>query len=164
MATYNNSERDFSLMEKYYQIDLSLGSINELPDNYFDVVIFSHVIEHIRNGLEIVAQLTIKMKRNGYIFIEFPSVSSLALPNWKGTLNFCDDPSHIRIYDIREIANTLLENQCTILRAGARRDWRVIVFFVPLFIKAMIAERKIPHAGLWDIFHFADYVFAKKNV
>jgi ubiquinone/menaquinone biosynthesis C-methylase UbiE len=53
-AKYNNDAHDFQAMEGFYEVDLdsSADSLSIVPDNSFDCIIFSHVIEHLRNGEE----------------------------------------------------------------------------------------------------------------
>ena len=70
----------------------------------------------------LLAALTAKLKPGGSIFVEYPSVRSLSLPSMPGTLNFCDDHSHVRVYDLKEVANVLLANGMLITKAGTRRD------------------------------------------
>ena len=42
---------------------------NALPNNYFDFIIMSHVIEHTRKGTEILEILSKKLKVGGGIYI-----------------------------------------------------------------------------------------------
>ena len=58
---YNNCEDDFSIMEKFYCIDLVIDDLCNIPDNFFDVIILSHVIEHLPNGLDVVKKLSEKL-------------------------------------------------------------------------------------------------------
>ena len=62
-----------------------------LADNHYDLIILSHVIEHINNGLDVVERLSKKLKFGGHIYIEYPSLKSLQLPSAQGSLHFCDD-------------------------------------------------------------------------
>ena len=154
------------LMDGFYNIDLSQSNLSEVPDNFFDVVILTHVIEHLYNGLELLQLLTKKMKPGGRFFIETPGLRSLKLPSMEGTLNFCDDNTHVRIYTIQEIANTLLENNCSIIRAGTRRDIiKIILTPVYYFLYRFYNKNREGYEGaFWDILGFADYVYAvKKN-
>ncbi|MBT1075042.1 class I SAM-dependent methyltransferase [Geobacter grbiciae] len=160
---YNNSDEDFKSMERYYRIDLMDGDLREIPDRGFDAVWVNHVIEHIPNGIEVVVALTGKLREKGLIYIEFPSVRSLSLPSWEGTLNFCDDESHVRVYDVKEISNALLMSGCRIVRAGQRQDKILIVCNFVRWIFLKITGRKVPASMLWDFFGFADYVLAVKN-
>jgi 2-polyprenyl-3-methyl-5-hydroxy-6-metoxy-1,4-benzoquinol methylase len=167
-ASYNNSAEDFALMKKYYQIDLINDDLSKIEDNFFDVILLSHVIEHLPNGLSVLAKLSKKLNKHGKIYIEFPDVKSLSLPSaCHGVLNFCDDSSHIKLYDIKEIANTLLENGIKIVRAGTVRDWIKLFFLFPLSLPfqlmCLLVKRK-PSAkfGMWDLLGFAKFVYGEK--
>ena len=65
---YNNVIADFEIMKKYYEINLeNIKMLKEIPNNFFDVIILSHIIEHIQNGLEVIENLIQKLKEGGYI-------------------------------------------------------------------------------------------------
>lgn len=161
---FNNDEEDFRRMEKYYEIDLEkeTNKLDDVPNRFFDVILFNHVIEHIHNGIEVLSKLTAKLKQGGKIYIEFPSVKSLSLPKMRDTFNFCDDPTHVRIYNIQEIANELLKNNFQIIKAGPRKNiQRITLTPVVLFLDWVKTGRLVSY-GLWDLFGFAEYVYAKK--
>ena len=162
---YNNDENDFEVMEKFYEIDLikEIGRLDEIPDDFFDVVIFSHVIEHLPNGLDVLLKLGDKIKAEGKIYIEFPSVRSLSLPSMIGSLHFCDDPSHVRVYEVSEIVNILLSENFKIIRAGRRRNIIKAAFAPMRIVLDLLRYKKIYGANFWDIAGFADYVYAEKR-
>lgn len=161
-GVYANDARDFALMEKFYDLDLAVSDLSEVPDSAFDVVIFSHVIEHLTNGLEVVGRLAGKLAPGGEIYIEFPSVRSLSLPNWRESLHFCDDDTHVRLYTVPEVANALLARGLTIRRAGRRRRWRRALL-TPLAAARMYWKNGwVPGGVFWDLLGFADYVWAKR--
>ena len=160
-GVYNNSEDDFRQMEAFYDLDLTTGCLSAVPDETFDLVLVNHVIEHIPNGLEVLGRLTGKLKPGGRIYVEYPSVRSLSLPSMRGTLNFCDDPTHIRLYGLDEVATVLSAGNMKILRAGARRDWLHIALF-PLLVLPYWFQG-YPAAAFWDLLGFADYVYAERG-
>lgn len=159
---YNNDKYDFDLMETFYDVDLSSSAMEEIPDELFDVIILNHVIEHLPNGLNVLKEVTGKLKPGGKLYVEFPSVKSLSLPNMKGTLNFCDDNTHVRLYDLREVANVLLAHDMRIIRGGTRREWWKILLF-PLLALHMVVQGR-PAGAFQDIMGFAEYVYAEKKV
>jgi len=159
---YSTDEYDKKAMAKYYSLDLSNDNLESIPNNYYDIVIMSHIIEHLHNGLKIVEFLIQKIKSGGKIYIEFPSERSLSLPSMSGSLNFCDDPTHVRIYKIADLANLLLENNFRIIRAGTRRDKVMILTFPFRLLLKFVIGRKIGGGDFWDVTGFASYVYAKK--
>lgn len=65
---YNIDKKDLALMDKFFNIDLlDLSLLDKVPDDFFDVIVISHVIEHIHNGLNVIEAMTQKLKANGYI-------------------------------------------------------------------------------------------------
>jgi SAM-dependent methyltransferase len=163
MGTYNNTEEDFALMEKFYDKDLSKDSLDDVPDFYFDLVMFSHVIEHLPNGLDVVRRLSRKLKPGGRIYIEWPSVRTLSFPHKPGTLNFCDDPTHICIYDLREIANVLLEEGHYIIKAGKKRIWSRVLLTPIVLLYIKLKGEKGTGGAYWDLYGFADFIYAEKK-
>jgi len=162
-ADYNIDAVDKASMAGHYPVDLESGSLDIVPDGFFDIIVMSHVLEHLPNGLEVLSALTEKLKPGGTFYLEFPSVRSLALPSMKGTLNFCDDSTHVRVYDVREVANLLLARGFKVVRAGRRRYWaRVILFPVIIPVKILLG-RGFEAGDFWDVAGFADYVLARKN-
>jgi SAM-dependent methyltransferase len=154
-------------MDKFCGVDLEVSNLEELEDDFFDVVIFTHVIEHLNNGLEVLSKISKKLKKGGKIYIEFPSIRSLSLPSSAiSTLNFCDDESHVRVYDIKEVANTLLKNNVRIIRAGRRKTLNGYIIFIlsiPLQLYSLLRYKKLHAKGLWDVCGFADYVYGEKK-
>lgn len=160
---YNNDDADFAAMEEFYRVDLETDSLEQIPDGYFDLIIMNHVLEHLQDGLSVVARLSRKLTPGGYLYIEFPSVRSLNLPSAPGTLHFCDDGSHVKLYDVKEVANALLANDCTVLRGGRRRDWFYWTLTPALYFYTRYIKRASYAGTLWDFMGFADYVLGRKN-
>lgn len=130
-----------------------------MPNDFFDVVIASHVLEHLSNGLEVLSKLTKKIKIGGCMYIEYPSLKSLHLPSMKGTLHFCDDNSHKKLYSLVDICNVLLSNDFKIIKAGTRRNiWGIMLIPIRIFFEGPF------NAGIyWDLLGFAEFCFAKKS-
>ncbi|GAB6283122.1 MAG: hypothetical protein STSR0008_18780 [Ignavibacterium sp.] len=150
-------------MSGYYNLDLAKDSLSVIQDNYFDIVILAHIIEHLYNGLEVIKELTKKIKARGKIYIEFPSERSLSLPSVDGTLNFCDDPTHERIYSIRELANLLISNNFRIIRAENRRHLIMILIFPFKTAFKLLVRKKIGGGDFGDVTGFASFVYAEKK-
>lgn len=159
---YNIDAADKAAMAGHFAVDLETGSLDSVPDDFFDVIVMSHVLEHIPNGLAVIASLTRKVRAGGRIYLEFPSVRSLSLPSMKGTLNFCDDPTHVRVYGVAEVANVLLAHGFKVLDAGRRAYWTRILLFPLIVPLKLVLGRGFEAGDFWDVAGFADYVFAQK--
>lgn len=163
-ADYNVDAADKAVMAGYYRVDLATGTLDSLPDAFFDIIVMSHVLEHLHNGLDVLDGLTHKLKPGGRIYLEFPSERSLALPSMKGTLQFCDDDTHVRVYGVREVANRLMAGGLTVTKAGPRRYWvRIVVLPIVVPLKLLLG-RGFEAGDFWDVTGFADYVFARKPI
>ncbi|MFN8693952.1 MAG: class I SAM-dependent methyltransferase [Holosporales bacterium] len=73
----------------------------DAPDDYFDIVVASHVIEHVHNPIHLFSELARVCKPLGIIYIEAPSDRSLTIRSdpkihRHSFYSFWDDPTHIR--------------------------------------------------------------------
>lgn len=161
--TYNNNDDDFKVTEAFYELDLTKLDYKKIPDNFFDYARMAHVIEHLYNGDEVLKALIPKLKSKGFFYIEYPGAKSLKLPSMYGTLNFNDDPTHVRVYSIPELSKIFEENNCTILKAGTRRNiWNILA--MPLRILFSIIQTGKVNANIfWDITGFAEYLYIQKK-
>jgi ubiquinone/menaquinone biosynthesis C-methylase UbiE len=160
---YNNSEEDFLLMKSFYEMDLTRLNFSSIPENYFDAILMVHVIEHLYNGDEVIKGILQKLKRGGYMYIEYPGVKSAKLPSMHGTLNFYDDPTHVRLYSIKELSTLFASNNCKVLKSGIRRNpWFMMA--MPFRIVAyLIKGKKINANVFWDVLGFAEYLWVQKK-
>lgn len=158
------NENDLLSMKQFYKVDLAAGDLSAVPDDTFDVILVSHVIEHIRNGVDILVELTSKLRKGGLIYIEYPGVRSLNMPHAKaGFLHFCDDPDHVRVYELHQIANALLDAQLHILSAGRRRD-PVRILLSPLLLLRGALRGDLWSGGIWDLAGICEFALARKSL
>jgi SAM-dependent methyltransferase len=163
---YNLSEADDAAMDEFFQLGADGSGYDAIPGESFDFVILNHVIEHMAEPGPILAKLCGKLKPAGYIWVAFPSVRSLSLPHsLDETLNFYDDPTHIAVPDLNEIANILLASGVKVLHAGRSREG----FFTTLRdgfrlgkrVVKWLFTRKFSGRGMWYILGFEDHVFGQ---
>lgn len=160
---YNNDENDFKEMKAFYEINLESLEFDNIPDNHFDFIMMAHVIEHLKNGDLVVERLLKKLKKGGCFYVEYPGIRSTRLPKMEGTLNYFDDPTHVRIYSLRELYNLFLRNDFEVVRGGRRRYWPNILIMPFKIPHNIIKYGKIIPSIFWDLLGFADYVLAKKK-
>lgn len=72
-----------------------------MPDSHFDLVVASHVIEHVVNATGFMRELVRVAKPGGLIFLEAPSEMACIPPSSNDPsdhrfLSFWDDPTHVR--------------------------------------------------------------------
>jgi len=160
---YNNNSSDFAAMKGFYELDLTALDYSSIPDEYFDGIWMAHVIEHLHNGDKVLPLLLKKLKKGGYFFIEYPGEKSTRLPSMRGTLNFKDDPTHVRLYSIPEMTGIFSANQCTVLQSGTRRNWFYILLMPVRMISSLIKKGHLEGNIFWDLLGFAEYLWAKKQ-
>lgn len=160
--SYNNDPEDFAAMDGFFEMDLEDLEFGAIPDAGFDVIQMAHVLEHLPRGDEVLRRLLPKLAPGGMIYVEFPGSRSLRLPSMRGTLNFHDDPTHVRLFTAAEVAGILGQEGLTVREAGVRRDWRGIVFLPLKVAHAWWRYRFIPGSAFWDVLGFAEYVIAEK--
>lgn len=165
---YNLSAADDAAMDEFYPLGADGSGYAAIPEASYDLVILNHVVEHMKDPMPILAALCGKLKPGGYLWVAFPSLRSLSLPHSVDeTLNFCDDPTHIYLPQIPEIANVLLAKGVSIVHAGRSREG----FFTSLGDAFKLLKRQVARAltgrfsgrGLWYILGFEDHVLGQRR-
>jgi len=111
--------------------------IDKFPSDYFDCIILSDVLEHLRNPQSVLKNLKNSLKDNGSIIASIPNVShwSVLLPLLEGNWDYEDagilDRTHLRFFtknsilkifssaglDIKEIKATSIGDQSNIIKS-----------------------------------------------
>ena len=143
---FKNTNIDKGLNFKHYGVDyMEPESIPEnftfakcnldedvipFPDDYFDLVVASHVIEHLKNPLNLISESLRVCKPNGKIYIEAPSERSLFLPgmffNYERmhSISFYDDPTHLgRPWSPQSLYRLACYFDATPLKVGYYKSW-----------------------------------------
>jgi SAM-dependent methyltransferase len=165
---YNNSEADLAAMDAFYPVGADGSGYDAIPGSSFDLVLLNHVVEHMAAPAPIVAALCAKLAPGGYIWIAFPSLRSLALPHSDDeTLNFCDDPTHIRVPDVREVSNILLAHGVAIVHAGRSREGLLTTLGDIVKLAKRLVRRaftgRFSGRGMWYILGFEDHVLGRRR-
>jgi SAM-dependent methyltransferase len=163
---YNNSDDDLTAIDDFYTLGIDGSGYSEIPDSSYDLVILHHVVEHMAEPAPILKKICTKLKPGGYIWIAFPSLRSLSLPPAAGSLQFCDDPTHVHVPDIREISNVLLQNDVRVLHAGRSKDLiRSLIgaIVLPWALLKRLVTGRLSSKGLWYILGFEDHVFGQRK-
>jgi SAM-dependent methyltransferase len=163
---YNNSEDDMKAMDEFYLVGVDGSGYSAIPDASYDFIILHHVVEHMRDPKPALTTICSKLKPGGYIWVAFPSLRSLALPSAEGTLQFCDDVTHVYVPDIREISNILLRCGVSVIHAGRSRSFARELLgaaLLPWAFANKLIRGKFSGKGLWYILGFEDHVFGHRN-
>lgn len=76
---------------------------------YFDVILYADVLEHLRNPLEVLIRFKSYLKQNGYIVVSIPNVANwfVRLSLLFGKFNYSSkgcailDPGHLRFFSLK---------------------------------------------------------------
>lgn len=164
---YNLGPADDDALNAFFPLGADGSGYDAIPEANYDFVILNHVIEHMPDPAPILATLCRKLRPGGYIWIAFPSLRSLTLPHSVDeTLNFCDDPTHIYVPDLREVANVLLANGVKVLHAGRSREGLLTTLgdlfkFAKRLLKKLFTGR-FSGRGMWYLLGFEDHVFGQR--
>jgi len=128
--------------------EIQLANLNrdalKWGNNFFDAIIFSHVIEHLDSTIPIAKEITRVLKKNGLLYIEAPCKKTVKLPSRKtfskfgipvGTINFYDDATHKKPYDPEGLEQFLLrcnlkKVECGIVRNPVRLALTPLMFLI----------------------------------
>jgi len=139
------------------------------PDDYFDVIIVSHIIEHLHYSVKALQEVRRVVKKGGLIYCEAPSLASLLIPSISlglpkvGTMNFYDDPTHIRPYSKVALTRLLEMSGFKVLKTGTHRNWLKVLASPGGVIIALVSrDRNLLASFMWDIFGFANFAVATK--
>ena len=164
---YKLSAADHSALDEFFTIGPNgRDGYASIPNDSYDFVILNHVIEHIVDQEAAIRSVCSKLKPGGLIWIAFPSPKSLNFPSGVGTLNFCDDPTHVRVCDAMSVANMLLNNEMSIIKGGPSRDFlRLLVglAILPAAIFTKLWTGKFQIRGLWYVFGFEHRVLGYRK-
>jgi 2-polyprenyl-3-methyl-5-hydroxy-6-metoxy-1,4-benzoquinol methylase len=166
---YNLGDEDDKAMDAFYLLGTDGSGFAAIPDGSYDFVILNHVLEHMKDPVATLTAICSKLKPGGYIWIAFPSLRSLSLPSSEDeTLQFCDDPTHVYLPDVREVANVLLANGVKVVHAGRSREG----FFTTLADMTKLLKRylrklmtgRFSGRGLWYLLGFEDHVLGQRRL
>lgn len=100
------------------------------PDGSMDAVTCMHVVEHLHELNLLMDEVARLLKRGGRVYFETPHPKTLRLPSSRSrrsrvpfTLNFYDDPTHVRVVSIAELETHLRRRGLEILGSGISRNW-----------------------------------------
>lgn len=95
------------------------------PDQSLDAVTCMHVIEHLESLANLLAEIARVLKPGGRVYFETPHPKTVNLPSAAGkfTLNFFDDPTHVRVVYMAELAPQLTPHGLQVQAQGVSRNW-----------------------------------------
>lgn len=167
---WNRDAHDDALMDAFHEIDLDRPELlAAVPAEAYDLVICSHVLEHLRDPWAVLPGLVRTVKPGGFFYIEVPAERSLRLPRARdgflgirGCLNFADDPTHRGLVNLDRLAELVGRLGLRVVHRGKRFLLRRVIL-LPLYAAAgLILRGYIPASVVWDVLGFADVLIAER--
>lgn len=153
-----------SAMRNYWiftsqEFNMRLG---ELPIRY-DLIVLSHVIEHVVSPNELILALFRLLKPGGRIYISTPTALSIGFPSLKkGCLNFHDDKTHIQPVDLMTFKQ--MDPEVVLDRFIPRNYGSWILYFVGLILTPVTLWSKRILPFVWYYYGFESVaIFVKKK-
>jgi SAM-dependent methyltransferase len=123
----------------------------DCPDQSLDAITCMQLLEHLSDRTVLLHEVARVLKPGGRVYFEMPHPRTLGLASPTGraagtfTLNFFDDPTHVRLVTAGALAQQLREAGLDVLGSGTSRNWMLaacwpLFFFLPSSRKRFTAR------------------------
>ena len=155
---------------KYSALDLD-GGVLPFPDEYFDAIVFIHVIEHLRAPLQLGREINRVMKKGGKLYVETPNWTSVLVPSFgfhreqHNPFNFYDDPTHVKPWSKHGLYEFLSQG-CDLLpeRVGTtRRFLRLPLDIILILVGILQGNRPLIVSAFWNLYGWCIYGVGTKS-
>lgn len=130
------------------------------PDASVDAITCMHVVEHLRELTHLFLEVARLLKPGGRVYFETPHPDTVRWPSAKGefTLNFYDDPTHVKPVPTEALADAGRQAGLKALKHGVSRNWLFAASWPPLFFTRPSRKRFTAHVhwGGWSAFMIAE--------
>lgn len=101
-----------------YGIEVISGNLekSDLPSESFDVININHVLEHLHNPPEILAECKRLLKKGGLLIVTVPDISSLQATLGKSAWIHLDVPCHLFHFSEKSLSRLLQSYSLKIMR------------------------------------------------
>lgn len=135
-------------------------------DATMDAITCMHLVEHLRDLDLLLKECARLLKPGGRIYFETPHQKTLTLPSPRGaaagrfTLNFYDDPTHVRLITIDMLAKAVRGEGLEIEASGISRNW-LFASAYPVFFFLPDSRKKFTSYVHW--LGWSAYLMARKS-
>lgn len=141
------------------------------PDNYFDAVLFTHVIEHLRSPLELGKEIHRVMRKGAGIYVETPNWTTTFVPSFgfhreqHNPFNFYDDPSHVKPWSKGGLFEFLFQGcGLQVMKVGNTRNWLKMPASSLLILYGLLTgNRSYVVSSFWNLYGWCIYGTAIKD-
>lgn len=138
------------------------NTIGKLP-SYYDYIICNHNLEHVDNRKKTLLAMLKVLKKNGSIYLAFPSDITTTLPSRKPILNYYDDITHKgKPPNFDEIINTLHSNGFS-LTYSMQYYQPKLLFLIGFALEPISRFLNVNLTGTWVYNGFESIIIAKKT-
>ena len=139
-------------------------------DDSFDLVVASHVIEHLEKPVDFFADCLRVCKPGGFVYVECPSERTLMLPGFPFehdkfySTSFFDDPTHLgRPFSPQSFVRLARYHGCMPVAAGYNISWMCRLLF-PLAVLVALFFRKgwLLEQNIWNSIGWASFIMLEK--
>lgn len=101
-----------------YSIPVLQGDLNDLhlPESSFDVILLTHVLEHVRSPLQTIRECHRLLKKNGLLVVSCPNIQSLQAMAGKAKWFHLDLPYHLHHFSEKGLKKLIENNFFSIKR------------------------------------------------
>jgi len=148
----------------FHQADLETD-ILPWPDNSMDAITCMHLIEHLKNPSNLLAEVARLLKPGACAYFEMPRPKTLTLDSIPGnnvgtfTMNFFDDPTHVNFVSTGRLANWLTQRGLKIIDSGISRNILIALAY-PITIFLGKNRHRFTAKAHWH--GWSAYLIAKK--
>jgi len=124
------------------------------PDRFLDGITCMHLVEHLSDLSTLIRETGRLLKTGGLAYFETPHPRTLNIPSGRGpaagrfTLNFYDDPTHVRLVEVEELARMARPAGLEKVASGVSRNWAFAAAY-PLFALLPAGRRKFTARVHW---------------
>jgi SAM-dependent methyltransferase len=130
----------------------------------FDAAISAHNLEHCDEPVQTLRAVLRSIKPGGSLYLSFPCEASMAFPRRSGTLNFYDDPTHLRCPRLADVL-TMLESEHFQVDFLAERYRPSALVVLGLLLEPISAalRRTMPLGCTWALYGFETVIWARRR-
>jgi 2-polyprenyl-3-methyl-5-hydroxy-6-metoxy-1,4-benzoquinol methylase len=130
-----------------------------------DAITCMHLIEHLQTLSNLLSETARLLKPGGKVYFETPHTKTTSLPSLRGspagpfTLNFYDDPTHVRPIAISALAQEAQTAGLKVIDRGTSRNWLFAASY-PVFRFLPASRKKFTSRVHW--LGWSAYLVAQK--
>jgi len=124
------------------------------PATSMDAITCMQLVEHLLDLGPLAREAARLLKPGGRIFFETPHPKTLSLPSLRGraagmfTLNFYDDPTHVRLVPVSALEKQVREVGLEVVASGISRNWLFAASY-PFYLFLPPSRRKYTARVHW---------------